>query len=124
MSRINEYLEGISYLAEELFQNHPWFKAKNSVQNFKMEDLTISIEKKEHSAEISISSLSEETEAMEHVITVCVYKPYNSETFKTHVSSLNMSGVSCSSEKDFNLVIGNRIELAHEAISQFAEKMK
>lgn len=122
MSKINECLEAIKEMMESLLPHHRWFSKVQAVENFEMSETYISINRREHGVDVSVSRMNEDTEAAEHCITLAIHQSYIDNEISVRVSSMNLQSINCSSEKDFNYIVSMRIELAYEALQEFADK--
>lgn len=122
MSNINNYLEDIKDMLENLLPHHRWFKKVQAVENFEMDGTYISINRNECGVDVVVSVMNEDSEVMEHRITLAIYRSYSSDEVTVRVTSMNLQSINCSSERDFNHILSMRLELAYEALQEFADK--
>lgn len=122
MSKINNHLEDIKDMLENLLPHHRWFKKVQAVENFEMDGTYISINRKERGVDVVISVMDEDSEIVEHRITLAIYQSYSSDEVTVRVTSMNLQSINCSSERDFNHILSMRLELAYEALQEFADK--
>lgn len=122
MSNINNYLEDIKDMLENLLPHHRWFKKVQAVENFEMDGTYISINRNECGVDVVVSVMDEDSEIVEHRITLAIYQSYSSDEVTVRVTSVNLQSINCSSERDFNHILSLRLELAYEALQEFADK--
>lgn len=122
MSNINNYLEDIKDMLENLLPHHRWFKKVQAVENFEMDGTYISINRNECGVDVGVSVMDEDSEIVEHRITLAIYQSYSSDEVTVRVTSVNLQSINCSSERDFNHILSLRLELAYEALQEFADK--
>lgn len=122
MSKINNHLEDIKDMLENLLPHHRWFKKVQAVENFEMDGTYISINRKERGVDVVVSVMDEDSEVAEHRITLAIYQSYSSDEVAVRVTSMNLQSINCSSERDFNHILSMRLELAYEALQEFADK--
>lgn len=122
MSKINECLEAIKEMMESLLPHHRWFSKVQAVENFEMDGTYISIDRKERGVDVVVSVMDEDSEVVEHRITLAIYRSYSNDEVTVRVTSINLQSINCSSERDFNHILSMRLELAYEALQEFADK--